>query len=69
MMSKIFMAERKNEFTDKLLRKKETAEMLGYSVRSVDRDAAEGKLTKVKVRGCVCFRLSEIQAIINGRGV
>ena len=52
--------------TDKLLRKREVAEMLACSERTIDRDAACGRLTRVRVRGGVRFRLSEVQAIING---
>lgn len=52
--------------TEKLLRKKEVAQLMGCSVRTVEREVSCGKLTKVKVRGCVCFRESEVQAKING---
>lgn len=52
--------------SDRLLRKKEAATMLACSERTIDRDATSGRLTRVKVRGGVRFRLSEIQAIING---
>jgi excisionase family DNA binding protein len=51
---------------DKLLRKREAAHMLACSLRTIDRDASEGRLTRVKVRGGVRFRLSEIERIING---
>jgi excisionase family DNA binding protein len=51
---------------DKLLRKREVAEMIANSLRTVDRIVAEGKLTRVKIRGGVRFRLSEVQTIING---
>lgn len=50
---------------ENLLRKKEVAEMLACSVRTVDRLASSGRLTRVKVGGCVRFRASEVQAIIN----
>ena len=54
------------EPSDRLLRKKEAAEMLACSERTIDRDASCGRLTRVRVRGGVRFRLSEVQAIING---
>lgn len=54
---------------DRLLRKKEAATMLACSERTIDRDASSGRLTRVKVRGGVRFRLSEIQAIINGNSL
>jgi len=54
------------ENSDRLLRKKEAAAKLACSERTLDREADCGRLTKVKVRGGVRFRESEIQAIING---
>lgn len=51
---------------DRLLRKRETAERLAYSERSVDRLATQGKLTRVKILGGVRFRESEVQQIISG---
>ena len=51
---------------DRLLRKKEAAERLACSTRTVDREASCGRLKRVKVRGGVRFRESEVQAIING---
>ncbi len=50
---------------DRLLRKKEAAAALACSERTIDREASSGRLTRVKVRGGVRFRESEIQAIIN----
>jgi len=52
----------------KLLSKKEVAEAFSVSIRSVERLAARGKLTKVKIGGCVRFRLNEIQAMMEGEG-
>jgi excisionase family DNA binding protein len=51
---------------DKLLRKWEVADRLACSLRTVEREANEGRLTRVKVRGGVRFRESEILRIING---
>jgi excisionase family DNA binding protein len=50
---------------DALLRKKQVAEKLACSSRTVDRLANSGRLTRVKCAG-VRFRESEVQAIING---
>jgi excisionase family DNA binding protein len=53
----------------KLLSKKEVAEAFSVSIRSVERLAARGKLKKVKIGGCVRFRLNEIHAIMEGEEV
>jgi excisionase family DNA binding protein len=50
---------------ERLLRKKQVAEMLACSLRTVDRLADSGRLTRVKCAG-VRFRESEVRAIING---
>jgi excisionase family DNA binding protein len=51
---------------DRLLRKKEAAQRLACSIRTIEREADCGRLTRVRVRGGVRFRESEIQAIMNG---
>ena len=51
---------------DKLLRKSEVAEKLACSLRTVEREASVGHLTRVKIRGGVRFRESEVRKIING---
>lgn len=51
---------------DKLLKKKQVAEMLACSPRTVDRLASIGKLKRVKVLGGIRFRWSQVQSIING---
>jgi len=48
----------------KLLSKKEVAECFSVSVRTVERLAARGKLTKVKIGGSVRFRMEEVEAIL-----
>jgi excisionase family DNA binding protein len=53
------------ESNDKLLRKKQVAETLACSLRTVDRMANSGRLTRVKCAG-VRFRESEVLTIING---
>jgi len=55
--------------TDRLLRKKEAAQELACSERTIDREANCGRLTRVKIRGGVRFRESEVQAIIKGDGL
>lgn len=52
---------------DRLLRKKAVAALLACSVRTVEREANEGHLTRIKVRRNVCFRESEVNQIINRR--
>jgi len=53
---------------DSLLRKKQVAERLACSLRTVDRLADSGRLTRIKCGG-VRFRASEVYAIINGGGL
>jgi len=60
------MKNEKNLTEDVLLRKKEAAKRLACSTRTVDREASCGRLTRVKVRGGVRFRESEIRKIVNG---
>jgi excisionase family DNA binding protein len=50
---------------EKLLRKKQVAELLACSLRTVDRLVNAGRLTRVKVAG-VKFRLSQVQILMNG---
>jgi excisionase family DNA binding protein len=51
---------------DKLLRKREVAQMWACSLRTVEREANEGRLTRIRVRGGVRFRESEVLGRING---
>ena len=51
---------------EKLLRKREVAERLACSLRTVEREASGGRLTRIKVRGGVRFRESEVQKLISG---
>lgn len=51
---------------DKLLRKKEVAQLLACSERTVERLVAVGRLAQVKVLGSVRFRLSDVQSLIEG---
>jgi excisionase family DNA binding protein len=48
-----------------LLTKREAARMLACSVRMLERLAASGTLAKVKIRGAVRFRLTDIEQIIH----
>ena len=50
----------------KLLSKQDTASVLGVSTRTVERMFAHGELTKIKIRGCVRARLSEIKQLLEG---
>jgi excisionase family DNA binding protein len=52
--------------TENLLRKKEVAEMLACSLRTVDRLVNAGKLTRVKILGGIRFRWSQVQMLMNG---
>lgn len=47
-----------------LLTKSEAARLLACSIRMLERLAASGALAKVKIRGAVRFRLSDIEQII-----
>lgn len=51
---------------DKLLTKKEAAELLGVSSHAVDRMIVNGELQRVRVRGCVRIRRSEVERLIEG---
>jgi excisionase family DNA binding protein len=52
--------------TETLLRKKDVAEKLACSLRTVDRLVNAGRLTRVKVLGGIRFRLSQVQILMNG---
>ena len=54
------------KMTDKLLRKRDVAETLCCSLRTVDRLVNVGKLTRVRILGGIRFRLSQVQTLING---
>jgi len=49
---------------EKLLRKRQVAEMLACSNRMVERLVASGTLAAVKIRGAVRFRLSDVEQIM-----
>ena len=49
---------------EKLLRKKEVAEILACSNRSVDRLVVSGELTRVKFLGATRYKLDEVEALI-----
>jgi excisionase family DNA binding protein len=55
------------ESNDKLLRKWEVAERWACSLKTVEREVQDGNLTRVKIRGAVRFRESEVNNIINRR--
>ena len=60
------MLSRGVQAPEKLLRKREVAERLACSLRTVEREASVGRLTRIKVRGGVRFRESEVQKVISG---
>jgi excisionase family DNA binding protein len=51
---------------EKLLKKKQVAEMLSCSLRTVDRLVNAGRLTRVKILGGIRFRWSQVQMLMNG---
>jgi len=61
------MTPENTNFVDRLLRKWAVAERLACSLRTVEREVQAGRLTRVKIRGGVRFRESEVNKIINGR--
>jgi len=52
---------------DRLLPKKVVAALLACSVRTLEREVQDGNLTRVKIRGAVRFRESEVNKIIKRR--
>lgn len=61
------MKDAKSHYGDKLLRKRDVAERFACSLKTVEREVQDGKLTRVKIRGGVRFRESEVNKIVNGR--
>jgi len=55
-----------NNLEDHLLKKREVAEKLSCSTRSVDRLVNAGRLTRVKILGGIRFRWSQVQMLMNG---
>lgn len=51
---------------EKLLRKKEVAESLACSPRTVDRLVAAGRLSRVPILGAIRYRFSQVQALMDG---
>ncbi len=58
------MSAKEYEASDKLLRKREVAERLACSLRTVEREANVGRLTRVKVRGGVRFREAKFRKLL-----
>jgi DNA binding domain, excisionase family len=46
--------------SDRLISKREAAEIMGVSVRTIEREVAAGKLAISRLRGCVRFRISDV---------
>jgi excisionase family DNA binding protein len=59
-------AEMNTMAEEKLLKKKQVAEMLSCSLRTVDRLVNAGRLTRVKILGGIRFRWSQVQMLMNG---
>ncbi|MBI1372260.1 MAG: helix-turn-helix domain-containing protein [Phycisphaera sp.] len=55
-----------NQTTSELLTKPEAAEFLNVSVRTLEREVAAKRLVPVRIRGCVRFRLSDLEAYVEG---
>jgi len=53
------------ESNDKLIRKKQVAEMLAISLKSVERLVQSGQLTRIKILGAIRFRLSQVLKLMN----
>jgi len=51
--------------SETLLRKKEVAARFACSTRTVEREVQDGRLTRIRIRGGVRFRESEVNRIIN----
>jgi len=51
---------------EKLLKKRQVAEVLSCSLRTVDRLVNAGRLTRVKILGGIRFRWSQVQMLMNG---
>jgi len=48
---------------DRLVTKREAAEMMRVSVRTLERDVSAGKLRIQKIRSCVRLRLSDVRRL------
>jgi excisionase family DNA binding protein len=59
-------AEMNAMIEDKLLKKRQVAEVLSCSLRTVDRLVKAGRLTRVKILGGIRFRWSQVQMLMNG---
>ena len=60
------MNSESEKFEESLLRKKQVAERLACSLRTVDRLVNAGKLTRVRILGGIRFRLSQVQMLMSG---
>lgn len=59
-------SDRNPSLPERLLSKRQVAELLSVSTRSVERMMARGLLKRIAVGGCVRFRLSEILRVMEG---
>jgi excisionase family DNA binding protein len=44
----------------RLIDKKQAADLLGTSVRTIEREVSAGRLVKHKIRGCVRFLMADV---------
>ena len=56
-----------NQNKNKLISKKEVAEMLSLSERTIERLVLKGSLSCIKIRRSVRFRLPEIEEVLMGK--
>lgn len=49
----------------RLIDKKQAADLLGTSVRTIEREVSAGRLMKHKIRGCVRFLKSDVLRLGN----
>jgi len=49
---------------DRLLSKRSAAEILGVSIRTVERLCSTGRLSKVMVLGAVRLKLSQVESLV-----
>jgi excisionase family DNA binding protein len=61
------MKDSESHSNDKLLRKREVAERWACSLKTVEREVQDRKLTCIRIRGGVRFLESEVNKIINRR--
>ena len=59
----------RSKVTQRLVRKRDVAEILSCSVRTVDRLVAKGELSPVKILGSKRYKVNEIEMLIQKVGI